>query len=106
MNEISKTLKPSFCKVLCHIRLLRRKDRLMNTHKKTASAFEDCLDIRKLVAQQINLALLIRLLLNKRQQFLFMHQNARNVTDTQIRGSSSDNDADQWELRRSPESTD
>ena len=49
MKTIAKKLKTPFWKVLCHVSFICRKDKLMRAQSKTASAFEDCLDIRKLV---------------------------------------------------------
>ena len=49
MKAIAKKLKTPFWKVLCHVSFICRKDKMMRAQSKSASAFEDCLDIRKLV---------------------------------------------------------
>ena len=66
----------------------------MKLQAKTAEAFESNLDIRSLVDQQINLAGLVRLLLNTPQQFLFLLQKDRVVTRSKTHGGeNSDSDA-------------
>lgn len=56
-------------------------------------AFESNLDIRRLVDQQINLAGLVRLLLNTSQQFLFQVQNERAVSRRADNTGTTDTDA-------------
>ena len=62
----------------------------MRLQARTAEAFESNLDIRRLVDQQINLAGLVRLLLNAPQQLLFKVQYGRAVARREGKGSDSD----------------
>ena len=83
MNQVLKKAsiehKIPFWKTVFCVKWICRNDKQIRLQAKMVRAFESNLDIRRLVDQQINLAGLVRLLLNAPQQVLFQLQRDRAV---------------------------
>ena len=61
----------------------------------TSEKFEDCLDIRQLVKNHLNLNQLLNLLLTPAQKFFFLHHKGRIIDPTE---KNTDADNDIWKF--------
>lgn len=75
------TKKVPTLKSLCHFDFFcdKKTNRLMRVQSASVEHFEGHLDIRKFVSAQTNLALLIWLLLSKKQMLLFKYHDYRAI---------------------------
>ena len=64
IRNTSKRQKTHFCKALCYMKFLCKKDKAMQALRGTSKVFEESLDIRRLVDDHFHLNLLLSLLLS------------------------------------------
>ena len=62
----------------------------------TSEKFEDCLDIRQLVKNHLNLNQLLNLLLTPAQKFFFLHHKGRIIDPTE---TTTDTENDIWKFK-------
>ena len=65
----------------------------MRLRMKAVSRFDQMLDVREFVRTHMNLALLVSMIMTRKQAFLFQHHRARAITVQKKISGSDDTDA-------------
>ena len=102
-------MKIPLLKSICFANFCCKNDRLLKAKEHAFNRFDDCLDIRQIVKNHINLNLLIQLLLTRPQQFLFLHHRSQAVPKKEKSSNSlTENDSEDyyWDFKKKFEDKD